>query len=119
MTSKQQVLQQLLLLSTTTEELKSSLSQHGWDSEGEAELKKDHIISIIQRFLSNDLSLQDVLFWSNAIECREDIECYHSDSERLLSIIHEIANPDLYGVLDEKLAHRIICEMNSISYKEK
>ena len=115
MTNKKQVLKQLLVFSATTEELKSALSQYEWDSDFIAELYTHHIISVMQRFLSNDLSVQDVLFWSNAIECREDIECNYSDSERFFSIIHEIANPDLYGVLDEKLAHRIICEMNAMA----
>lgn len=97
MTNKNEILQQLLLFSGPSEDLKTSLTLIDWDSEGSVELKKEHVISIMQRFMSNDMTIPDVLFWSNAIECREDIDCHHSDSERIFEIIHELANPDLYS----------------------
>ena len=114
MTSKSEILQQLLLFSAPSEELKTSLTLVDWDSDDGVELKKEHVISVMQRFIRNDISLSDVLFWSNAIECREDIDCNHTESERILEIIHEMANPDLYGVLDEQVASKLVHELKSM-----
>lgn len=85
------------------------LNDLGWDCQKPlVTLNKNHIINILERYLSQQLSSLDVEAWANAIEGREDIE-YDKDSEEIIEeAIYELANPILTFPLSINLAHQWI-----------
>jgi len=75
-----------------------------WDSEGEQViLKNEHIIHILQLFITDKFSAEDVECWANLIEGREDI-----DYEQFNEIIYELANPILTFKLTKARANSIL-----------
>ncbi|MCK5522088.1 MAG: hypothetical protein KAI83_03045 [Thiomargarita sp.] len=100
MNHRQQLLQALLTFSKPLNLIAQELGELEWDYEGETVLVEPlHIVSILNRFLSNQLNAKQVEEWANMIECREDLD-YESDNQKQLEqVIYEIANPELEGIL--------------------
>jgi hypothetical protein len=102
-------LNSLLKFDQPLSEVTPLLNSFSWDSKGTlVTLKKDHIINILKRYLSNQLSSSDIEDWANAIEGREDIE-YERDFEEIIEeAIYELANPFLTSSLSRNLAQKWI-----------
>lgn len=85
------------------------LQPFGWDSdEILVILRREDIISVLNRYLKSGLSASDVEQWANAIEGREDIG-YESGHESTISAaIHELANPALTRPLTIQTAKELI-----------
>lgn len=98
---RSQLLQSLLKLDRPLDQILPSLNQLGWDSDELATLHPQHLISILNRYLSGELSPVEVENWANAIECREDLAW---ESEAISALIHELANPLLTNPLSEDTA---------------
>lgn len=94
------ILLDLVHFKNNIDTLKNMLSQIGFDSETElVSMSRDDIAEILQRSLDKKISFLELGEWANLIECREDIGF---DDEKTQEMIFKLANPYLYGKLDEK-----------------
>jgi hypothetical protein len=89
--------------------IKADLGAFDWDYRGApVELRRDHIMAMIQRFTSGSASSGYVAEWADLIEMRSDIAFEPGFEELIISIIFDLANPDINGVLDLKKAASIL-----------
>ncbi|WP_204101874.1 MULTISPECIES: hypothetical protein [Spirulina sp. CCY15215] len=104
-TRRSQLLESLLACDRNLENILLALNKLGWDSEESiAVLNRQHIISILNRYLNTELSCLAVENWANAVECREDIS-YEENFETIIDrVIQELANPLLYRPLSHTIA---------------
>jgi hypothetical protein len=95
----------LLELSISLDELTKELNKFPWDYDGKGvELTRIHLSRILERYLKDELSENEIEQWANMIECREDI-CFEKGFERHIDkILHELANPILFEPLNKGLA---------------
>lgn len=92
--------------------LKNMLSQIGFDSETElVSMSRDDMVEILQRSLDKKISFLELEEWANLIECREDIGF---EDEKIQEMIFKLANPYLYGKLDEK---QVLSYLNELDEK--
>ena len=89
--------------------IKSDLAKIGFDSESElVTITKNTIANILNRVIDKEISYDLLEEWANLIECREDIGY---EDEILQEIIFELANPCLYGEIDEEKICMILAEI--------
>ena len=93
------ILLDLVHFKNNIDTLRNMLSQIDFDSETElVSMSRDDIVEILQRSLDKKISFLGLEEWANLIECREDIGF---DDEKTQEMIFKLANPYLYGKLDE------------------
>jgi hypothetical protein len=106
-----QLLQELLTHSRPVAEMVVELSRFPWDSKALVELTPEHVVSTLERYLTRELSADDVENWANAVESRDDIEYQKANAQSLRSAIHDLANPALTEPFNAttatKLLHRL------------
>lgn len=91
--------------------IKSDLAKIGFNSESElVTITKNTIVNILNRVIDKEISYELLEEWANLIECREDIGY---EDEILQEIIFELANPCLYGEIDEE---KICMILDKIKY---
>ena len=106
------ILLDLVHFKNNIDTLKNMLSQIGFDSETElVSMSRDDIAEILQRSLDKKISFLELEEWANLIECREDIGF---DDEKTQEMIFKLANPYLYGKLDEK---QVLSYLNELDEK--
>lgn len=110
--NKTSILLDLVYFKNNIDTLKNMLSQIGFDSETElASMSRDDIAEILQRSLDKKISFLEIEEWANLIECREDIDF---EDEKTQEMIFKLANPYLYGKLDEK---QVLSYLNELDEK--
>ena len=110
--NKTSILLDLVHFKNNIDTLKNMLSQIGFDSEIElVSMSRDNIVEILQRSLDKKISFLELEEWANLIECREDIGF---EDEKTQEIIFKLANPYLYGKLDEK---QVLSYLNELDEK--
>ena len=106
------ILLDLIHFKNNIDTLKNMLSQIGFDSETElVSMSRDDIVEILQRSLDKKISFLELEEWANLIECREDIGF---EDEKTQEMIFKLANPYLYGKLDEK---QVLSYLNELDEK--
>ena len=106
------ILLDLVHFKNNIDTLKNMLSQIGFDSETElVSMSKDDIAEILQRSLDKKISFLELEEWANLIECREDIGF---EDEKTQEMIFKLANPYLYGKLDEKQVLSYLNELKGV-----
>jgi len=106
------ILLDLVHFKNNIDTLKNMLSQIGFDSETElVSMSRDDIAEILQRSLDKKISFLELGEWANLIECREDIGF---EDEKTQEMIFKLANPYLYGKLDEK---QVLSYLNELDEK--
>lgn len=109
---KTSILLDLVYFKNNIDTLKNMLSQIGFDSETElVSMSRDDIVEILQRSLDKKISFLELEEWANLIECREDIGF---EDEKTQEMIFKLANPYLYGELDEK---KVLSYLNELDEK--
>ena len=109
---KTSILLDLVHFKNDIDTLKNMLSQIGFDSETElVSMSRDNIVEILQRSLDKKISFLELEEWANLIECREDIDF---EDEKTQEMIFKLANPYLYGKLDEK---QVLSYLNELDEK--
>lgn len=74
----------------------AELSKFHWDYDGEPfVISMEQVISILKRFLANQLSAKDVEDWADAIELRDDISYDDRSSEWIGRAITILSSPPL------------------------
>ena len=110
--NKTSILLDLVYFKNNIDTLKNMLSQIGFDSETElVYMSRDDIVEILQRSLDKKISFLELEEWANLIECREDIGF---EDEKTQEMIFKLANPYLYGKLDEK---QVLSYLNELDEK--
>lgn len=110
--NKTSILLDLVHFKNNIDTLKNMLFQIGFDSETElVSMSKDDIAEILQRSLDKKISFLELEEWANLIECREDIGF---EDEKTQEMIFKLANPYLYGKLDEK---QVLSYLNELDEK--
>ncbi|MDN3505823.1 MAG: hypothetical protein P0S96_01170 [Simkaniaceae bacterium] len=84
------------------------LSQYSWDSNEYEVLKSFHIRTALMKYLSLQLSEQEIEDWANAIESREDIEFSSERTDLIENIIYELANPLLTSKFNRERAIELL-----------
>lgn len=103
------LLRHLLEFSEPIGDLADCLAQFDWDYEGErVTLTREHLRSVLRRFLLRELSAAEVESWANQIEGREDIDFESGFSDLIGDMIFDLANPDLVEHLTECVANEMI-----------
>lgn len=106
------ILLDLIHFKNNIDTLRNMLSQIGFDSEIElVSMSRDNIVEILQRSLDKKISFLELEEWANLIECREDIDF---EDEKTQEMIFKLANPYLYGKLDEK---QVLSYLNELDEK--
>ena len=110
--NKTSILLDLVHFKNNIDTLKNMLSQIGFDSEIElVSMSRDNIVEILQRSLDKKISFLELEEWANLIECREDIGF---EDEKTQEMIFKLANPYLYGKLDEKQVLSYLNELKGV-----
>lgn len=110
--NKASILLDLVHFKNNIDALKNMLSEIGFDSETElVSMSRDDIVKILQRSLDKKISFLELEEWANLIECREDIGF---TDEKIQEMIFKLANPYLYGELDEK---QVLSYLNELDEK--
>lgn len=60
------------------------------------ELSPEALVSILQRYVSGSLSLDQLHWWADAIEVREDVEYPPLYHPLMSEVIFELANPEIH-----------------------
>jgi hypothetical protein len=108
--NKTSILLDLVHFKNNIDTLKNMLSQIGFDSETElVSMSRDDIAEILQRSLDKKISFLEIEEWANLIECREDIGF---EDKKTQEMIFKLANPYLYGELDEKQVLNYLNELD-------
>ena len=106
------ILLDLVHFKNNIDTLKNMLSQIGFDSEIElVSMSRDNIVEILQRSLDKKISFLELEEWANLIECREDIGF---EDKKTQEMVFKLANPYLYGKLDEK---QVLSYLNELDEK--
>ena len=106
------ILLDLVHFKNNIDTLKNMLSQIGFDSETElVSMSRDDIVEILQRSLDKKISFLELEEWANLIECCEDIGF---EDEKTQEMIFKLANPYLYGKLDEKQVLSYLNELKGV-----
>ena len=110
--NKTSILLDLVHFKNNIDALKNMLSEIGFDSETElVSMSRDDIVKILQRSLDKKISFLELEEWANLIECREEIGF---TDEKIQEMIFKLANPYLYGELDEK---QVLSYLNELDEK--
>ena len=88
-------LQKLIAYELPIEPVLVALASFGWDCEIPlVTLSPGAIVQVIERFLSGQITSEQLTDWADLIECREDIEV-SNESPNLAEVIFRLANPNL------------------------
>ena len=110
--NKTSILLDLVHFKNNIDTLRNMLSQIGFDSETElVYMSRDDMVEILQRSLDKKISFLELEEWANLIECREDIGF---EDKKTQEMVFKLANPYLYGKLDEK---QVLSYLNELDEK--
>ncbi|MDO6564460.1 hypothetical protein Q4488_13805 [Amphritea sp. 1_MG-2023] len=57
---------------------------------------KQHLMTVLEKYLCGDISADDLEEWALFIECRDDIQC-----EPIEDYVYALANPSLMGEIGQ------------------
>lgn len=77
------------------------------------ELSRSHIANVLQRYLADELSAEDVADWAELLELRDGLCFEPGHDETLIQAIHELANPLLEGLLTPSCAYSMMQFLNA------
>jgi hypothetical protein len=106
-----ELLEKLVKFTETIPVLTEKLSKLEWDYEGEPFIVSPmDIKSVVQKYVSEDYTADEIESWANLIECREDLEL----DETTDSVIYQLANPTLEGEITLVHCNNLIKKLDNI-----
>lgn len=112
-TSRANVLQSLVNLSSSLEDVRAALASFSWDYTGEPQvLTALNVRSVLQRFVAQELTSAEVESWANLIEGREDVVLQTAADNTLDEVLYELANPTLTQSLTPQRARTILVDLS-------
>lgn len=113
MKSRKELLLDLVLFRGDIKEIEKSLSHYSWDSEKPLlEIDEETFISILERCIAGEITLDALSEWANAIECREDLDFSNPE---LQEIIFELANSEINEAITKEKLREIATKLKSKS----
>ena len=101
-------LRMLVECSAPLEQISAELRKHPFDTdECLFIITPAHMRSILKRFLSGELSAEQIERWANLIEMRDGLEFADGEDGPSRECLHELANPLLTEPLTNKSAERM------------
>jgi hypothetical protein len=106
------LVEDLLKNSKPLHKIVAQLATLSWDYDGDCvTLKRMHIFSILERYRLNQLSAEEVEYWANQIESREDIVFEEGWEQEIGDVIYQLANPELTRHLNQEQLQSMIVEL--------
>ncbi len=113
MNTRTELLNSLLSFDQPLRQITSTLATFGWDSDLPLiTLNRQHIATVLTRYLDSELSKVDVEDWANAIEGREDISYENGVTDELSNIVYQLANPRLTLPMSATSARELLKQLN-------
>lgn len=111
--SRQYILKNLVEFSKPIVELTNDLSSLTWDYDGKPfVIHTNQVLEVLNRYISGNLSSEEIESWANLIECREDINFEKGKQVILEKIIYQLANPVLEGKITPNLCKEMILKIS-------
>lgn len=93
--------------------LEKQITAFGWDYDGDPMiLDRNHLKTILSNYLQGKMTGDDVVFWAEFLELRDDIDYSLDKGKTIASIVHCLANPDLEGELTIQKANELLADLN-------
>src|SRR5262245_41682677 len=111
--SRRDVLLSLTNFNRPLAAIRDDLSAYPWDSkESVVTLTREHVRSVLNRFLKGEISAAELEEWANMIEGREDVNFEGVAEEYIKDIIFELANPALTIHPDPDNVRKLIFQLD-------
>jgi hypothetical protein len=102
---RQQALRDLLELRVPVNMATGALARFGWDSEQElVTLTRADATRTLTRYLTGELSADDVEQWADALEVREDVGREPGFGDELTELLFQLATPEVAGKITPETA---------------
>jgi hypothetical protein len=112
MKTRGEILRQLAEFREPSEPLLDELRKFGWDSETEHfVMTQRHVHSILKRYLGGELTAEQVTFWAETFESRDDVAFGESEDGNLKEIVFRLANPEINDSITPDLAAQLMNEL--------
>ena len=99
MSDKLKIIRSLITFDEDKHSLESKLRTLEWDFLGTPEILTLKILqAILKRWQNSELSDDDIIWWSNAIECRDHIDFEPDHDELISESIFKLANAEINHV---------------------
>ena len=106
------ILNKLINYEEPLEVLHSELSRHEWDLDKELiELRREHIVNIIQKYLNNEITKDELIGWANAVEMRDDIEYENGHEKLIATTLNELNTPEINNPIKREYLLDIIATL--------
>jgi hypothetical protein len=97
----------------------AALREYGWDTDaGLATLGTQQMLNMLQRYLDDEITADQLTDWGDLIECHDDISYEPAYDSLLKQVIFEIANPNLNSEISQEVAqnmrHRLVAATPTI-----
>lgn len=102
MNRRAEILQELVAYRPPTEQLHAELRTYGWDwldDEPLLIITREHLLSIIDRYLAGEITSAQLQQWAENLECREDVDFEETNKDIIDSVFFRLALPEINGVL--------------------
>lgn len=107
-----QLVEALLRCELPIEPVLEGLSQFPFDPAEElAELRVDHVLAVLERYMSGALTAEQVADWADRIEMRDDIGIEAEHADILRDSIFALANPAINEAVTPESARRMQREL--------
>jgi len=104
-TQRRRLLMELIALDRPIDEIRGELATLPWDSEEElVVLDRLSIARVLQRYIDDGVTADELITWANAIEGRDDIGFAPSDAAAIKAFLFEAANPEISKPIDHDRA---------------
>ncbi len=117
--SRAELLRRLIRYEFPIEPTLAALREYGWDTDASlATLGSQQMLNMLQRYLDDEITADQLTDWGDLIECREDISYEPACDSLLRRVIFEIANPSLNSKISpevaENMRHRLVATTRTI-----
>lgn len=110
---RSELLGDLLAAETPLAPIAAGLASVDWDSPPLVVLRREHVVSVLQRFLAGEVQAGFVQEWADLVEVRDDIEYEEGHSDALRDAVFTLATPETQGRLDATLAASLMSRLTT------
>jgi hypothetical protein len=95
---RKQILHRLIQLDGDLETIQKELKSFAWDAnEYIIVVTMNDLKAVLTQYLEGKKTIDELERWADLIECREDIDFEDSQENKIKTIVHHLANPELNG----------------------
>ena len=106
--SRTELLRRLAEYTLPIEPVLAELREYGWDAEAPFfTITRQHLRSVLSRYLDGELTSEQVTDWADLVECREDLGYEQGFEDALQRAVFELANPNLAQPVTSEVAHAL------------